>query len=210
MKRKDRYGKKNRLICAGVALMIMSFVFAGFNLWDDFRAGRSASDALRSVLAQAGRLDDMSVFPDMEMPTVESGGIRYIGELRVPELGLELPVISSLSSQFLRTAPCRYSGSAYNDTMVIAAHNYISHFGRLNQLSQNSEIVFVDVGGNEFVYRVAELEVLQPYDVKQMKENDHDLTLFTCTIGGRSRVTVRCDRDQSTVSGCNGYLSDSK
>lgn len=207
---KRKYKKNSRLICAGIVLIIMSVVYAGFNIWDDFRAGRSASDALQSVLAQAGKIDDMPIFPDMEMPVIESDGIKYIGELRIPELGLELPVISSLSSRFLRTAPCRYSGSAYNDTMVVAAHNYISHFGRLNQLSQNSEIVFEDVRGHEFVYRVAELEVLQPYDVKQMKETSHDLTLFTCTIGGASRVTVRCDRDQSAAAGYTGYCDDSR
>ena len=30
------------------------------------------------------------------------------------------------------------------------------------------------------------------YDVEAMESGDWALTLFTCTIGGKTRVTVRC------------------
>lgn len=39
---------------------------------------------------------------------------------------------------------------------------------------------------------VAEVEILKPTDVEQMIAGDWQLTLFTCTVGGTSRVTVRC------------------
>ena len=39
-----------------------------------------------------------------------------------------------------------------------------------------------------------ETEVLAPTDIEGMESGDWDLTMFTCTIGGKSRVTVRCDR----------------
>lgn len=41
-------------------------------------------------------------------------------------------------------------------------------------------------------YEVAEIEILSPDAVEEMTEDDGDLTLFTCTLGGGSRVTVRC------------------
>ena len=52
--------------------------------------------------------------------------------------------------------------------------------------------MFTDVEGNEFQYTVAKTEVLDGTDIEGMKAGDWDLTLFTCTIGGRQRVTVRC------------------
>ena len=55
-------------------------------------------------------------------------------------------------------------------------------------------MVFTDMDGNEFVYSVLEIETLTPYSVQQMTTGDWDLTLFTCTIGGTSRVTVRCEK----------------
>jgi len=38
------------------------------------------------------------------------------------------------------------------------------------------------------------VETLMPTDIKEMTSGEFDLTLFTCTVGGQYRVTVRCDR----------------
>lgn len=46
----------------------------------------------------------------------------------------------------------------------------------------------------DFEYEVVSLEILIPEDVEPMEEGDWDLTLFTCTIGGKTRITVRCAR----------------
>lgn len=180
---------------AGAVLVILSLVLTIFNLWDDIRAGRDAAEAAASIGSQRKGDRDHLKFPDMEMPTVEIGGISYIGILSIPETGSELPVISDVSMTGLRKAPCRYYGSAYNDTLIVAVHNYRTHFGRIGELQQDDVLKFTDVMGNVFNYKVAETEILQPYDTEHMKNNEHDLTLFTCTIGGLSRVTVRCDRD---------------
>ena len=48
--------------------------------------------------------------------------------------------------------------------------------------------------GNVFSYEVTLLEILQPNEADEMESGDWDLTLFTCTVGGKSRVTVRCKR----------------
>ena len=53
-------------------------------------------------------------------------------------------------------------------------------------------MIYVDSQGKEYHYTVSETEILGAYDVDKMKEGDWDQTLFTCTYGGRSRVTVRC------------------
>ena len=41
-------------------------------------------------------------------------------------------------------------------------------------------------------YTVAEVTTLEPTAVEQMTDSGYNLTLFTCTYGGKSRVTVRC------------------
>ena len=56
-------------------------------------------------------------------------------------------------------------------------------------------MIFTDTDGNIFNYTVSELEQLNPTDVREMISGDWDLTLFTCTLGGQYRVTVRCVRD---------------
>ena len=137
---------------------------------------------------------DYVLNPNMDMPAVEVDGHDYIGVLEIPALELELPVMSTWSYPNLKIAPCRYTGSAYLDDMVIAAHNYSQHFGRLKELSGGETVIFTDADGNVFTYEVALVETLMPTDIEEMESGEWDLTLFTCTIGGSSRVTVRCEQ----------------
>ena len=200
MKRKR---KGTRLMSGGLLLIAAALLLACFNLWDEQRAANSAGETLQELevvcseqaeTTEPGELPDYLLAPDLEMPAVEEDGGDYIGVLELPLLGLELPVMESWSYPDLRVAPCRYSGSAYQDDMVVAAHNYKSHFGRLKELRPGDEVRFTDMEGNVFRYAVAELETLGKYDVEKMTSGDWDLTLFTCTYGGKSRVTVRCQR----------------
>lgn len=132
--------------------------------------------------------------PQVEMPVETMEGYGYIGVLRIPALELELPVMADWSYPQLKIAPCRYQGSAYLDNLVLCAHNYATHFGRLRELHTGDEVSFTDMDGNLFVYQVLELEILQRNAVADMTQGDWDLTLFTCTVGGQSRVTLRCQR----------------
>jgi len=131
---------------------------------------------------------------DPEMTVVEIDGYGYVGYLSIPALGLELPVMSAWDYDRLKIAPCRYSGSTKTGDLVIAAHNYVRHFGALSTLQPGDTVTFTDMDGVITVYAVAALETLQPAAVEEMTAGDYDLTLFTCTYGGRSRVTVRCDQ----------------
>lgn len=137
---------------------------------------------------------DYVLHPQMEMPTVEADGEWYVGTLEIPVLSLTLPVISEWSYPRLKKSPCRFSGSAYMDDLIIIAHNYQTHFGLLKKLLPGDEVIFTDMAGNAFHYQVAETEILHPAQIDDLTETDYPLTLLTCTVGGRTRVTVRCDR----------------
>ena len=56
------------------------------------------------------------------------------------------------------------------------------------------EVVFTDIDGNIFRYQVVKKEVLKSTAIEEMEAGEWDLTLFTCTVGGASRMTVRCER----------------
>ncbi len=144
-------------------------------------------------------LPDYVLNPEMEMPVREIDGIGYVGTVRIPALELELPVISEWSYPHLRVAPCRYEGSAYLDHLVIAGHNYESHFGALWTLCPGDTVVFTDMDGNEFRYEIVVMETLLPADVEEMTSDEYDLTLFTCTVSWAERVTVRCERTEGKL-----------
>lgn len=194
--------KGKGLIFTGLLLIAAALFLTGYNLFDQMRAQRSAAQAaaqLTEQLPQTSQADvpDYLLSPEMEMPVETIDGVDYVGVLRIPALALELPVISQWSYPLLKIAPCRYSGSAYQNNLVLCAHNYASHFGNLKSLHIGDAVTFTDMDGNLFSYQVAELETLPPQATEEMESGDWDLTLFTCTVGGQSRVTVRCTAEQS-------------
>ncbi len=99
----------------------------------------------------------------------------------------------------MKLAPCRYSGSVYLDNLIIAGHNYKKQFGVLKNLQLGDKIVFTDMDRNSFTYAVSEILVLAPTAVEELQAGEWDLTLFTCTPGGQSRVTVRCVKQMERV-----------
>ena len=199
------------LICAGLLLIAAALALMAYNLVDEQRAERSAARVLKALDAAAASGPAAEELPkqpetvheepeepaylanpDMPMPTVEVDGNAYIGTLEIPSLELSLPVMSEWSYPKLKIAPCRYQGSAYRNDLIIAAHNYDSHFGRLHQLNAGDTVRFTDGEGNRFAYAVSRIEELPGAAIEEMEAGDWDLTLFTCTLGGRARVTVRC------------------
>lgn len=119
-------------------------------------------------------------------------GHAYIGYLSIPSLNLCLPVMAEWDYEKLQIAPCRYFGTTYTKDMVIAAHNYYGHFGTLKNLKLQDELYFTDMNGEITRYEVAEVVVMNPVEVENMIESEYELSLFTCTYGGNSRLTVRC------------------
>lgn len=144
--------------------------------------------------APAVKLPEYLLDDQREMPEKAVGGRDYIGVLSIPSLDLELPVLSRWSYPNLKVAPCRYSGSLYRNDLIICAHNYASHFGKLKNLRVGDTAIFTDMDENVVNFQLAAQETIQPEDLEAMEAGDWDLTLFTCTVGGQSRVTVRFQR----------------
>lgn len=119
-------------------------------------------------------------------------GIGYYGIVEIPALNLRLPVNEEWSSEGSQQSPCRYTGSADDKNLIIAAHNYPSHFGNIGSLSHGDVVYFTDAMGYKYYYEVDKVEILEGTDVAKMQSKKYDLTLFTCTYSGLQRVTVRC------------------
>lgn len=131
---------------------------------------------------------------DGEMTVVEIDGYGYVGYIRIPALGLELPVMSEWDYGRLKIAPCRQYGTARGKNLIIAAHNYDCHFKNIGNLQPGDVVSFTDMDGNVYTYNVCLVEYLYPNDGNAMVYTDWDLTLYTCTYGGAKRITVRCER----------------
>lgn len=196
-------GKKIGILCILLGILCLA-ASAGLILFNrmEAAAAETASGAMLEIVRQ--QVPDRPSQPvpvlatsqqtPREMPAVELDGYPCIGILSIPVLELELPVLENWDYEKLRKAPCSYHGSVYGPDFVIAAHNYPAHFGNLHQLLEGDLILFTDLTGQTHIYQVVLVETLPPTATAEMITSGFDLSLYTCTPGGGSRVTARCSR----------------
>ena len=169
-------------------------------LMDDLQtaAKETMSPALNSgeTAEQTGQTEAETAEPlGREMSVVTIDGYEYIGYLSIPSLGLDLPVMAEWDYKRLKIAPCRHFGSSRTDNLVIAAHNYKSHFGTLSRLDVGAEVIFTDMDGIVNRYHLIRgPQTLPSHAVDEVQNSGCDLVLYTCTPGGKTRVAVFCDR----------------
>lgn len=207
MNTKQKIGRACMIV--GILLILGALALLGYNQWDANRADKASQEALGKLeetlteTIEDKTKDEEPVVqpeldPEQEMTVTDIDGWGYIGYLSIPSIGLELPVMSEWSYAGLKVAPGRYSGSTYADNMVVCAHNYAKHFSPIKWLALGSEVYFTDMDGQRWSYEVSNVETIQPTDIEKMitadDQDDWDLTLFTCTTGGRARCAVRCTR----------------
>jgi len=182
------------LMVAGVIILVCSFLL----IYRNYESERMANYAVDSIQPSIEKeISNRKNQPgDAGAPDgkIKFDGNEYIGYLKIPALGLKLPVMESWSYDKLQISPCRYSGSLEENNLVIAAHNYQRHFGNILTLKEGEKVVFVDHLGYSYEYKVVDVTELEATAVDEMINSEADLTLFTCTYGGVARVTVRCNR----------------
>ena len=189
----------------GLLLIAAALFLSAYNEMESHEARNSAQQVIAQMCqalptetaaeTEAPAIPEYLLDAEREMPVQTINGRDYIGVLTIPSLELELPVLSQWDYPALKVAPCRYSGSLYQDNLIICAHNYASHFGKLKNLRVGDTAIFTDMDENVVSFQLAAQETIQPEDLEAMEAGDWDLTLFTCTVGGQSRVTVRFVRE---------------
>lgn len=191
------------------ALALALALGAGAVLWtyrgEDRLAGET-SEALLAELELRWSAPQLSVTvpePEPAVPvesepsapageTVMLGEYSLLGVLRIPSLGLALPVMSDWSYPLLTAAPCRYSGSLAEGDLVILGHSYRSHFRCLWTIEPGTAVELTDAAGVTRSFTVAAVETVPGTNAAALP-SDYPLTLFTCTADSAHRVLVRCE-----------------
>lgn len=211
-KRKKQNNKGVALVAVGAVLMLSALSLFVYNQKEDENAGEQAAVLLQDIHAAIERKQpaptpaetpsapaqsepEPTPTPfDPTLPEVEIQGYNCVGFLTIPAMELEVPVISQWDYERLKSAPCRQYGSTKTDDLVIAAHNYDRHFGKLKNLVAGDTVIFTDMDGNVNTYSVTGTTIVEPEAVEAVYGSGSDLVLYTCTKGGKTRVVAFCQR----------------
>ena len=130
-------------------------------------------------------------------------GVKYTTEaiLKIPKINIEYPVLSATSDALLFVSLNKYWGPQPNEVgnYCIVGHYYENGkmFGKLHKLKNGDKAELTDLSGNTVTYQVYDKKVIEPTDVSctsQMVACDmqiRELTLITCTNGGKQRLVVK-------------------
>lgn len=201
MNKKQKQGALLTLV--GLCMVLAAMFLYMAQQQQDKQAGENATVLLRQL--ELSRMS-VPVAPEMEkvegatpaetlsldMPEKEYLGYTMIGTLRVPAVGIELPILRDWSYQLLNVAPCRYTGSVTTGNMIVMGHNYRSHFKPLHKVAVGDEVTFEDANGRVYHYQVEQITYLHKTQGEELPSS-YPLTLFTCTEGGQNRIIVRCN-----------------
>ena len=192
--------KKNINLCKVLSgiFLFLSLLLIINNYYEDYKARNISNEIIDEIEKELSMISLKDIedkdLTGIAMPKMRIGDYDYIGEISIEKLGIQLPVMDDWDYEKLKIAPTRYSGSVYDKNLVIAAHNYRSHFGGIHLLNIGDYAKFIDVEGHLSEFEVVNIEVLDPTHVEKFiysEKNDWHLTLFTCTLGGTERTTVR-------------------
>ena len=188
------------LIVLGLLLILTSAFFFSIYEQEAENAGENAQQLLAALTAEIEQNQEQNLYDTAvqeqstgQMLQTSLQGYDLVGIIRVPGVGVELPVLDSWSYDLLKLAPCRYSGSIEGQDLILMGHNYKKHFAPLRQVSPGDRVEFLDVSGTSHAYVVAGTEVLKPTQLDELTVSESALTIFTCTPGGYGRFVVRCD-----------------
>lgn len=127
-------------------------------------------------------------------------GVKYTTEaiLKIPKINIEYPVLSATSDALLFVSLNKYWGPQPNEVgnYCIVGHYYENGkmFGKLHKLKNGDKAELTDLSGNTLKYQVYNKYVVEPTDTKctsQLTDGRKELTLITCTNGGKQRLVVK-------------------
>ena len=167
------------LVIAGTCMMLFSAFFLLRYRSNTRDMDDNASELLRELERAIPKDPVMTqdpVYKDVNsMPAIELKGISCIGILKVPKIGLTLPVANSGSD--IGFTPIHISGTPNSTDFVIEALGYSSQFGQLSKLELKDNLIFVDLYGYQYSYEITGIvsgtnEQLQAMDDAMLEQTD--------------------------------------
>ena len=166
-------------------------------LGTEFLASRQGENArnlysqIRSDIAQTYE-GDPGDYSDPEMPVLHREGENFVCLLDVPAFGIRLPVAGQWDSNRINRYPCRFWGSAYDNSLILGGSNWKGQLDFLDKLDLGDRLVITDMTGGEFSYEVTEILRRGHTDLETLQQIRGDLTLFARDPASTGYIVVRC------------------
>lgn len=189
-------------ILAGLIMLSVPFFFSYYGEMKNKELLKEVEETILEVTQNEKEVQENEgeACPDEKEKTAYQTG-DAIGIIEIAALDLKYPVIEGAGSSELSAGIGHIpdtAGIGETGNCVLAGHRgsrYGTYFKYLNRLCIGDEVKVTDKEGEVYLYEVAEIRVVGPYDnsVKEQGE-EKELTLLTCENSGTMRLIVSCDK----------------
>lgn len=121
-----------------------------------------------------------------------------VGIIKIDKLKLDYPILSEVSDELLKIAPCRFAGPLPNNigNLCIAGHNYIDNtfFAKITSLDYGDEIDIYGIDGSlvkYYVFAKKEVDSSDTSCTSQETFGKRKITLMTCNSVKGTRIIVQ-------------------
>ena len=132
------------------------------------------------------------VYADSVMPVLEIDGADYVALLEIPSQGVVLPVSNQWNSVGLSNSPARFSGSAYDKSLVIGGVDHPRQFGFCDEIEHDAVLNITDMTGAQFSYIVSHIDRSKHAQTQWLQNEEYDLTIFCRSAYSMEYIAVRC------------------
>ena len=129
---------------------------------------------------------------------ISSNDSFFIGNINIPKINVDYPIIYTSNTEFLKLSPCKFYGVNPNEygNFCVAGHNYNNSmfFSNLKKLDINDSIFITDSSNRTLEYVVYNKLEVSENDTSILQPNNsfvRELTLITCTNRNNNRLIIK-------------------
>lgn len=179
----------------GVLLILSSVAVIAFS---QFSLQKYANES-KEIVAQINKLLPEKSIGCVEerssysMPVLEINGEDFIGLIDISGTERQLPICGLWNDESVKKYPCRYTGSAYDNTLIIGGYDNYEQFSIIKTLAIGQVVKITDVFGSVFAYTVKSIDVSPQATEEKLKNNKYNLSLFVKDMETNNYIIVRCN-----------------
>ena len=190
-----RKGKFPIVLILGIALIAISLLMVAILQLRNHIGAKNIQTTLTQMeqLLPEGSGGVPGAYPNANMPVLQIEGADYVALLEIPSMQISLPVADKWDGNKLFNAPARFTGSAYDHTLVIGGTDASYQFGFCDEIDNGTRITVTDMTGAQFTYEVASVDRAKKAESAWLADPQYQLTLYCRDTYSMEYIAVRCN-----------------
>ena len=177
-----------------IAIIIVS-VIVGIKYIKEYTSETETKEVIASINEKLNDSENKNVITEIDE---NIKGHKVVGIIKIPKVKLEYPILETTTEETLNLSITKFWGNEINEigNVTLAGHNNLSGvmFGKIRKLEKGDIIELTDIQNTTLKYEVFKTYIIDPNDIScilPVKEDVREVTLITCTTGGKERFIVK-------------------